>query len=94
MIIIIALSRHQTPGRRSWTLYSPPDFPVKFVAGQQVQGKCNYANQIKVGKMLEEPWRTQERNGRLHRRGSGVPVLVEANLKVPSWREGETFTYN
>lgn len=47
------------------------------------RGKCNYANQIKVGKMLEKPQRTWEGNERLHRRRSRVPVLVEGNLKAP-----------
>ncbi|KAL2732750.1 hypothetical protein V1477_014991 [Vespula maculifrons] len=51
------------------------------------QGKCNYANQIKVGKMLEKPQRTWEGNERLHRRRSRVPVLVEGNLKALHRRE-------
>ncbi|KAL2724301.1 hypothetical protein V1478_008814 [Vespula squamosa] len=52
------------------------------------RGKCNYANQIKVGKMLEKPQRTWEGNERLHRRRSRVPVLVEGNLKALHRREG------
>ncbi|KAF7391918.1 hypothetical protein HZH68_011461 [Vespula germanica] len=51
------------------------------------RGKCNYANQIKVGKMLEKPQRTWEGNERLHCRRSRVPVLVEGNLKALHRRE-------